>query len=165
MSERLRRAYWVQNIIHNPSVLFTTNEKTLEDNARLVNQEKDAQEWLKNLSVGKNGYIDEYRQRITELNEQRRDLWEVVRKYENQPFVQVAAHKETHALTNSILQLYEILPLILNNSNNTKMLSDLYKDTNKFIPRGFCLVNSELLIDYKNFTYSWCHTIKYTQVI
>ena len=64
--------------------------------------------------MGKNGYIDEYRQRITELNEQRRDLWEVVRKYENQPFVQVAAHKEIHALTNSILQLYE------NTSVNTK---------------------------------------------
>jgi hypothetical protein len=44
-----------------------------------------------------------------ELNEQRRDLWEVVRKYENQnqPFVQIAAHKEIHALTKSILQLYE----------------------------------------------------------
>jgi len=40
MSERLRRAYWVQNIIHNPSVLFTTNEKTLEGNARLVIKKK-----------------------------------------------------------------------------------------------------------------------------
>ena len=43
-----------------------------------------------NLSVGKDDYIDEYRQRIMELNEQRRDLWEVVRKYESQPFVQIA---------------------------------------------------------------------------
>ena len=51
-----------------------------------------------------------------ELNEQRRDLWELVRKYynQNQPFVQIAAHKEIHALTNSILQLYE------NTSVNTK---------------------------------------------
>lgn len=46
---------------------------------------------------------DEYRQRIMELNEQRKDLWEVVRKYEHQPFVQIAAHKELHALTKSIL--------------------------------------------------------------
>ena len=38
-----------------------------------------------------------------ELNEQRKDLWEVVRKYEHQPFVQIAAHKELHALTKSIL--------------------------------------------------------------
>ena len=29
-----------------------------------------------------------------ELNEQRRDLWEVIRRYESQPFVQIAAHKE-----------------------------------------------------------------------
>ena len=37
---------------------------------------------------GKDAYVDEYRQRIMELNEQRRDLWEPVRKYENQSFVQ-----------------------------------------------------------------------------
>ena len=57
----------------------------------LAKTKKDAQEWLKNLSVGKDDYIDEYRQRIMELNEQRRDLWELVRKYENQnqPFVQI----------------------------------------------------------------------------
>ena len=53
-----------------------------------------------------------------ELNEQRRDLWELIRIYENQPFVQISAHKEIHALTKSILQLYETLPLILNNNNN-----------------------------------------------
>jgi hypothetical protein len=95
---------------------------------------KDAQEWLKNLSVGKDDYIDEYRQRIMELNEQRRDLWELVRKY-NQPFVQVAAHKEIHALTKSILQLYQTLPLILNNNNNTNTLSDIiYEDTTSLYP-------------------------------
>ncbi|MGA9840812.1 MAG: hypothetical protein WBP64_06070 [Nitrososphaeraceae archaeon] len=54
--------------------------------------------------MGKDAYVDEYRQRIMELNEQRRDLWELVRKYENQPFVQISAHKEIHALTKSILQ-------------------------------------------------------------
>ena len=59
----------------------------------------------KNVSVGKDDYIDEYRQGIMELNEQRGDSWEAVRKYENQPFVQIAAHKEIHALTKSILQL------------------------------------------------------------
>ena len=51
----------------------------------------DAQEWLRNLSMGKDAYVDEYRQRIMELNEQRRDLWEIVRKYENQPFVQICS--------------------------------------------------------------------------
>lgn len=95
----------------------------------------DAQEWLKNLSVGKDDYIDEYRQRIMELNEQRRDLWEVVRNYENQPFVQIAAHKEIHALTKSILQLYETLPLILNNnSNNSKLYDIVYEDTTSKFP-------------------------------
>ena len=34
-----------------------------------------------------------------ELNEQRRHIWEIVRRYENQPFVQILAHKEIHALT------------------------------------------------------------------
>jgi hypothetical protein len=72
-----------------------------------------------------------------ELNEQRRDLWEVVRKYENQPFVQVAAHKEIHSLTKSILQLYQTLPLILNNQNNntTNTLSGLvFEDTTSLYP-------------------------------
>ena len=95
----------------------------------------DAQEWLRNLSIGKDAYVDEYRQRIMELNEQRRDLWELVRKYENQPFVQISAHKEIHALTKSILQLYETLPLILNNSNNNNTLSDpIYEDTTSLFP-------------------------------
>ncbi len=101
----------------------------------LAKTKKDAQEWLKNLSVGKDDYIDEYRQRIIELNEQRRDLWEVVRKYENQPFVQIAAHKEIHALTKSILQLYETLPLILNNNNSKNPLADLiFEDTTSLYP-------------------------------
>ena len=91
----------------------------------------DAQEWLRNLSMGKDAYIDEYRQRIMELNEQRRDLWEIVRKYENQPFVQISAHKEIHALTKSILQLYETLPLLGTNSSipNSDIFSDsIYED-------------------------------------
>ena len=92
----------------------------------------DAQEWLRNLSMGKDAYVDEYRQRIMELNEQRRDLWEIVRKYENQPFVQISAHKEIHALTKSILQLYETLPLLLTNSsipNSDKFSDFIYEDT------------------------------------
>ena len=92
----------------------------------------DAQEWLRNLSTGKDAYVDEYRQRIMELNEQRRDLWEIVRKYENQPFVQISAHKEIHSLTKSILELYETLPLLVTNSNisNSDKFSDpIYEDT------------------------------------
>ena len=74
----------------------TLSEKGL---VNIIQKTKDdAQEWLKNLSVGKDNYIDEFRQRIMELNEQcrdlwevvSRDLWEVVRKYGNQPFVQIA---------------------------------------------------------------------------
>ena len=102
----------------------------------LAKTKKDAQEWLKNLSVGKDDYIDEYRQRIMELNEQRRDLWEIVRRYENQPFVQISAHKEIHALTKSLLQLYETLPIILTNSNIPhvdKFCDSIYEDiTSKY---------------------------------
>jgi hypothetical protein len=72
-----------------------------------------------------------------ELNEQRRDLRDVVRKYENQPFVQIAAHKEIHVLTKSILQLYETLSLILNNNNNNDILSNLiYEDTTSLLPEA-----------------------------
>ena len=65
-----------------------------------------------------------------ELNEQQRDLWELIRIYENQPFVEISAHKEIHALTKSILQLYEILPLILNNNNTFS--DSIYEDTTTY---------------------------------
>ncbi len=42
MSEHMKRAHWVQNIINDPRILFTVNEKTFEGTARLVDQEKDA---------------------------------------------------------------------------------------------------------------------------
>jgi hypothetical protein len=102
---------------------------------------------------GNDDYIDEYRQRIIELNEQRRDLWEVVRKYENQPFVQIAAHKEIHALTKSIMQLYETLPLILNNNNinnnsnnNSKLYDIIYEDTTSLYPE--CSVKNKEVENY-----------------
>lgn len=70
-----------------------------------------------------------------ELNQQCGNLWEVVRKYENQPFVQIAAHKEIHALTKSILQLYETVPLILNSSHNkNSQLEPFYEDTTSLFP-------------------------------
>jgi hypothetical protein len=61
--------------------------------------------------------------------------WGVVRKYDNQPFVQIAAHKKIHALTKFILQLYETLLLILNNNNKANKLSDpIYEDTTSLFP-------------------------------
>jgi predicted cobalt transporter CbtA len=54
---------------------------------------------------------------------------------ENQPFVQIAAHREIHALTKSIMQLYQTLPLILNNSNYTSNQFDvIYEDTTSLFP-------------------------------
>lgn len=43
VSEHKKSAHWVQNIIHNPKVLFTVNEKTFEGTAKLVDQEKDTE--------------------------------------------------------------------------------------------------------------------------
>jgi hypothetical protein len=42
MSERLKSAHWVQNIMHDPRVLFIVNDKTRHGIARLTDQEKDA---------------------------------------------------------------------------------------------------------------------------
>lgn len=41
LSERRQRAHWVQNIIHNPKVLFTLNHDTSEGIARIVNKDKE----------------------------------------------------------------------------------------------------------------------------
>lgn len=40
MSERQKQAHWVQNIIHNPSVLLTVEEKIFEGTVRLIDQEE-----------------------------------------------------------------------------------------------------------------------------
>lgn len=42
ISERLEGAHWVQNIKHNPTVLFSINERAFKGNARLVDQEKES---------------------------------------------------------------------------------------------------------------------------
>ena len=41
MSEHLKRAHWVQNIIHNPRVLFTVNSKSFEGTARTVDKHSE----------------------------------------------------------------------------------------------------------------------------
>ena len=71
-----------------------------------------------------------------ELNEQRRDLWEVVRKYENQPFVQIGSSQGDSCSYKIYFQLYETLPLILNNSNNTNNTTSniIYEDTTSLFP-------------------------------
>jgi deazaflavin-dependent oxidoreductase (nitroreductase family) len=38
ISERKEKAHWVQNIIHNPIVLFTVNSKSFEGTARTVDR-------------------------------------------------------------------------------------------------------------------------------
>ena len=101
-------------------------------NPKLV--KKNSELYKKQRKSGKRRTSTQSRQ-PTSQHKQRRDLWEVVRKYESQPFVKIAAHKEIHALTKSILQLYETLPLILSNSNNTNKLSDIiYEDTTSLYP-------------------------------
>jgi hypothetical protein len=54
MSEHWKDADWVQNIIHNPRVLFTINDKTLKGSARIVdrgNQTRLAAEVLNLMSI------------------------------------------------------------------------------------------------------------------
>lgn len=51
MSERLKRANWVQNIIHNPKILSTVNEKTFDGIARLVELMSTKYEWDRGLIV------------------------------------------------------------------------------------------------------------------
>ncbi len=41
MSELLRQAHWVQNIIHNPRVSFTVNHTTFTGIARIIEQDKE----------------------------------------------------------------------------------------------------------------------------
>jgi deazaflavin-dependent oxidoreductase (nitroreductase family) len=38
ISERKEKAHWVQNIMHNPRVMFTVNSKSFEGTARTVDK-------------------------------------------------------------------------------------------------------------------------------
>ena len=42
LSEHQKHAHWVQNIIHNPRVLFTVNDITFKGTARIVEQDKES---------------------------------------------------------------------------------------------------------------------------
>jgi deazaflavin-dependent oxidoreductase (nitroreductase family) len=41
ISERKEKAHWVQNIIHNPKVMFTVNSKSFEGTARTVDKHSE----------------------------------------------------------------------------------------------------------------------------
>jgi deazaflavin-dependent oxidoreductase (nitroreductase family) len=42
ISERQRQAHWVQNIVHNPKVLFTVGHDRFEGTARIVDPDKES---------------------------------------------------------------------------------------------------------------------------
>ena len=42
VSERRKHAHWVQNIMHNPKVLFTVGHDTFEGTGRIVNPDKES---------------------------------------------------------------------------------------------------------------------------
>ena len=41
VSERKKKAHWVQNIMHDPKVLFTVKHNTVEGTARIVDKSKE----------------------------------------------------------------------------------------------------------------------------
>jgi deazaflavin-dependent oxidoreductase (nitroreductase family) len=41
MAETLEKAHWVQNIMHDPKVLFTVKHNTVEGTARIVDKSKE----------------------------------------------------------------------------------------------------------------------------
>src|ERR671930_2548860 len=60
ISERKEKAHWVQNIIHNPTVLFTVNSKSFEGTARIVDKYSEATlvEGVSSLMHTKYGWSD-----------------------------------------------------------------------------------------------------------
>ena len=41
ISERKEKAHWVQNIVHNPAVMFSVNSKSFEGAARTVDKHRE----------------------------------------------------------------------------------------------------------------------------
>jgi deazaflavin-dependent oxidoreductase (nitroreductase family) len=60
ISERKEKAHWVQNVMHNPTVMFTVNSKSFEDTARTVDEvtEQKLAAEIANLMNAKYGWSD-----------------------------------------------------------------------------------------------------------
>ena len=93
----------------------------------------DAQEWLGNLSMGKDAYVDEYRQRIYGIKMNSEETYgklseniKISHLFKSQPI------RKFILLRNLFYSLYETLPLLVTNSNipTGDILSDpIYEDT------------------------------------
>lgn len=79
----------------------------------LERSKDESYKWFQNLTKGKNDYIDEFKQRITELHTQRKDLYEYIEQQkEGRPDLVLGAYREIHNLTKSIIELYKMMPLL-----------------------------------------------------
>jgi deazaflavin-dependent oxidoreductase (nitroreductase family) len=60
ISEHKEKAHWVQNIIHNPSVIFTVNSKSFEGTAQAVDKQSESKlaEEVSSLMYTKYGWSD-----------------------------------------------------------------------------------------------------------
>ena len=68
LSERKKRAHWVQNILHNPKILFTVNNKNFDGYARVIDdKELELISNVSRLMNNKYGWSDGL---IVELNPQ-----------------------------------------------------------------------------------------------
>jgi len=72
ISERKEKAHWVQNIMHNPTVMFTVNSKSFEDTARTVDEvtEQKLAAEIANLMNAKYGWSDGLIVGLTPHNQQ-----------------------------------------------------------------------------------------------
>jgi deazaflavin-dependent oxidoreductase (nitroreductase family) len=60
ISEHKQKAHWVQNIMHNPRVMFTVNSKSFEGTVRIVDEHTDSKlaEEVSSLMYTKYGWND-----------------------------------------------------------------------------------------------------------
>ena len=72
ISERKEKAHWVQNIVHNPRIMFTVNSKSFEGAARIVDKYSESRlaEGVSSLMHTKYGWGDGLIVELTPHNEQ-----------------------------------------------------------------------------------------------
>jgi deazaflavin-dependent oxidoreductase (nitroreductase family) len=72
VSERTEKAHWVQNIIHNPKVMFTVNSKSFEGTARAVDKlaEHKLAQQISNLMDTRYGWSNGLIVELTPYNKQ-----------------------------------------------------------------------------------------------
>ena len=90
---------------------------------------KDSFEWYRNLQQGKYEYLHEFKERINEIVWLQKKHNQIINNNQHNPSIQQTSLAESHRLTITLSNLYDVAPTIINNGPTLPTTSE-----NKTVP-------------------------------